>query len=140
MNTPSWYELLLLGIAAWSVFQLLAHDDLLDRPRRYVLRLGRDWQEDGDPVPDEYREKWALFLTCPFCAGFWIWLAWLAAYWIEPGVALPAACVMAGRALVVAGHKVLAKEEDKTTSPDAAAVAEALERVGSGLDRLAKKP
>lgn len=126
MNTPPVYHFLLLGLAAWSVFQLLAHDDILDRPRRWVLRLGRDWQEDGDPVPDNYRDKWATFLVCPFCAGFWIWVAWLVAYWIAPGAALPAALLMAGRAVVVAGHKTIAKEEDKTPSPDAELIAEAL--------------
>jgi Protein of unknown function (DUF1360) len=45
------------------------------------LRLGRDWQKEGDPVPDDYREEWGLFLMCPWCAGFWItlliWGSWL---------------------------------------------------------------
>lgn len=129
MSTPNWWGFFLLGLAAWSTFQLLAHDDIADRPRRWVLRLGRDWQNDSDPVPDNYREKWALFLTCPFCAGFWIAVAWLVAYWIVPGAALPAATLMALRAVVVAGHKTLAKEEDKTPSPDAELIAEALEKL-----------
>ena len=39
MSVPGWYELLLLSLAAWRVFHLLAEDDILDRPRRYVTRL-----------------------------------------------------------------------------------------------------
>ncbi len=82
MSVPNWYEVLLLAVAAWRVFQLIAHDDILDRPRRWALRLGRDWQKDGDDVPEGFRAKWALFLECPYCAGFhlslgiylfWIW-------------------------------------------------------------------
>lgn len=122
MSIPGWYEFVLLGLAAWSTFQLLAYDDILDRPRRYVLRLGSEWQEDGDPVPDDYRVKWALFLTCPYCAGFWIWVAWISAFWATEWT-LYAAVFMAGRAIVVAGSKTLAKEEDKAT-PEADAIRE----------------
>lgn len=103
----------MLGIAAWSVFQLIGFDDILDRPRRHILRLGEEWTEDGDPVPDDYRIGLALFLTCPYCAGFWIWLAWFGAFQVSEKWTLFAAVAMAGRAIVVAGAKTLAKEEDK---------------------------
>src|SRR5512139_2817027 len=83
MEIPNWYELLLLAAAAWRTFQLIGHDDILDRPRRRLLRLGDDWQKDGDPVPDAYRVKWALFITCPYCAGFWIGLSWWGAWQID---------------------------------------------------------
>ena len=80
MIPPAW-EFILLALLAFRVWRLLAEDDILDGPRRYVLRLGKDWQKEGDAVPDDYREKWALFLTCPACAGFWIsgvmYLFWL---------------------------------------------------------------
>lgn len=64
---------MLLALASWRVFRLLAEDTILDRPRRYILRLG-DWQEeDGEQnLPDDYRFEWGVFLTCPYCAGFWI--------------------------------------------------------------------
>jgi hypothetical protein len=127
--TPTWYEFVLLGLAAWSVFHLLAHDTILDRPRRAVLRLGPDWQKDGDPVPENYRIEWALFLTCPYCAGFWIWIGWLVAWWIIPAVALPAAVLMGGRGLVVGFQKLLGKDEDKDSSSDAKEVADALNNI-----------
>lgn len=81
-NIPSWWEFLLLALAAYRVFRLIAEDTILDGPRRRLVRIG-DWQEgdDEEDLPDEYREKWAAFITCPYCAGFWIaivwWIAWL---------------------------------------------------------------
>lgn len=108
---PSAYSLALLAAAAWRTFQLVADDDILDRPRRWALRLGQGWREEGDPVPDEYRVNWAAFLSCPYCAGFWIaamwWLAWLAfGDW-----ALLVATPFAISAAVVAGAKLLSREE-----------------------------
>lgn len=126
MNTPSVYHFILLGLAAWSTFHLLAHDDILDRPRRKILNLGPDWEKDGDPVPDNYRLKWALFLTCPYCAGFWIWVAWLVVYWIVPGAVLPAALILGGRSFVVGFQKLLGKDEDKDSSSDAKEIADAI--------------
>ena len=143
MNTPSPYVFLLLGLAAWSVFHLLAHDDILDKYRRKVLRMGTDWQKEGDEVPEEYRLKWALFLTCPYCAGFWIWMAWIVLYWIVPGVALPLAVFWGGRAMVIAGQKLLGKEEDRTVSKDAEAIQDGLfivgKRIEVGMERVARK-
>jgi hypothetical protein len=126
MNIPSWYEFLLLGLAAWSIFHLLAHDDLLNRPRRKILRLGDDWQKEGDPMPDDYRMEWALFLTCPYCAGMWIWGGWLVAWWIWPVGVLPVAVLFGGRGLVVGFQKLLGKDEDKDSSSDAKEVADAI--------------
>lgn len=70
-----WWWFLLLALASWRVFRLIAEDTILDKPRRRILRLG-DWQEEDDPhqqnLPDDYRDAWATFLTCPYCAGFWM--------------------------------------------------------------------
>lgn len=126
MNIPSWYEFVLLGLAAWSIFHLLAHDDILDKPRRKVLRLGMEWQKDGDPFPADYRIDWALFLTCPYCAGFWIWAGWLVAWWIWPAGVLPVAVLFGGRGLVVGFQKLLGKDEDKDSSSDAKEVGDAI--------------
>lgn len=135
MNSPSWYAFLILGLAAWSTYHLLANDDILDRPRRWLLRLGSEWERDGDPVPDDYRLKWGQFLSCPYCAGFWIWIAWLTAWWIFDDAVLPAAFLMAGRAIVVAGSKTLAKEEDKAPSKDAEVISDALFEVADKVGR-----
>lgn len=103
---PNWYEALILAIAAWRTFQLLAEDDILDVPRRKLLRLG-DWQEEGDAVPDDYRTNWGAFLTCPYCAGFWISLVWFLAWLAFGDWTLIAAMPFVINAGVVAGHKTL---------------------------------
>lgn len=112
MRAPDWWEFALLAVAAWRVFQLVAFDDILNRPRRKLLRLARDWEE-GDDVPEEYRLKWARFITCPFCAGAWIATAWWIAWQANHKWTLIVASLVALWALPVAGHKLLAKEEDK---------------------------
>lgn len=66
---PQPWEAALLALAAYRVFRVIGFDSIADRPRDWALE-----RLDG---------KWELFITCPFCAGFWItvgwWLAWLAA-------------------------------------------------------------
>ena len=99
---PDWWEAVLLSLAAWRVFQLLAEDDILDRPRRYITRLGPKWEKEGDPVPAEYREGFANFLTCPYCFGFWVALAWWGAWAIWPYETVVVAVPLAISAGVVA--------------------------------------
>jgi hypothetical protein len=110
MNIPGWWPAALLGAAAWRVFQLIAFDEILEGPRRYVTRLGKTWKKDGDPIPAAYREKIALFVTCPYCAGFWIALAWWGAWQIWPHGTLVAAVPFALSAVVIGLHKLLASE------------------------------
>jgi hypothetical protein len=62
---PSPFEAVLLGLAAWRVWHLIALDDITDRPRRYIT--------DG-------RDKLLEFIECPYCMGFWVALAWVGAY------------------------------------------------------------
>ena len=75
MSVPDWWEAALLGFAAWRIFHLLAYDDILDRPRRYVTRLVPTWEKEGDATGDRYREGLGGFIECPFCLGFWVALA-----------------------------------------------------------------
>lgn len=110
MSIPNWYELALLGLAAWRTFQLLAFDSILDKPRRYVTRLPQEWK-DGDEIPKSYREYITLFIECPYCAGFWVALAWWGAWQIWPHGTLVVATVFALSALVIAGHKALSSSE-----------------------------
>jgi uncharacterized protein DUF1360 len=110
VRIPDWWEAVLLAAAAWRVFQLIALDEILEGPRRYVTRLGKTWKKDGNPIPKEYREKLAMFLICPYCAGFWIALAWWGAWQIWPTGTLIAATPWLLSAGVIAGHKLLASE------------------------------
>lgn len=114
MKVPDWYAFVLLGIAAWRTFNLLAHDKILEGARRRLTRLPLDWGADPkvkEPLPEEYRVKWAVFINCEYCFGFWIWAAWFAAYEITQKPTLIAAALMAGNAIVVALAKVLTPEE-----------------------------
>ena len=96
MNIPDWYELALLALAAWRVFQLLSDDEILERPRRYVT--------------SRLSEKWELFIECPYCAGFWIALAWWAAWQIEEEWTLIVATPWALSAGVIGASKILSPD------------------------------
>ncbi len=77
---------MLIAAASYRVWWLLAEDVILDWPRRKLLRLG-SWQ-DPEPPPFGYRRKFGEFLTCPWCFGFWIALAWWAAWLLWEGWAV----------------------------------------------------
>lgn len=100
MSIPDWYELLLLSVAAYRLWRLLALDDVLERPRHLLLRLGSAWEKEGDPVPDDYRSGWATFLTCPWCAGAWLAIGWWVAWEIWPHETLVVSVPFAISALV----------------------------------------
>lgn len=110
MQVPDWWSAVLLALAAWRIFQLLSDDDILDRPRRYLLRLSAEWEKEGDPVPDDYRFKWAAFITCPYCAGFWIAVSWWVAWQLWPHGTLVVAVPFVLSAGVVAASKVLSRD------------------------------
>jgi hypothetical protein len=69
-NIPSWWEFLLLSLAIFRLYRLIAEDTILDRPRRYLLRLDPNWRQEGDEEGDRYRAEWGYFITCPWCLGF----------------------------------------------------------------------
>lgn len=88
MSIPDWWILTLLTLGAFRLWRLLSVDTIFEKPRRWVVRLGPDWREEGDPVPDTYREYLAVWLMCPWCSGMWIafavWGAWqLWPHWTE---------------------------------------------------------
>jgi hypothetical protein len=82
MSIPYWWDALLLTVAAWRLFHLLAFDDILDKPRRHVTRLSPNWKNEGDATGEHYRAALANFIVCPYCLGFWVaaavWGLWLA--------------------------------------------------------------
>ena len=96
MSVPDWWEAVLLALAAWRVFQLIAEDEILNGPRRYVT--------------GKLDEKWELFIECPYCAGFWIALAWWAAWQVWPHGALVVAVPFALSAGVIAAAKILSSD------------------------------
>lgn len=65
---PTWWGFTLLGLAAYRTWRLVAEDTILDKPR---ARLRLDESE---------------LVTCPWCLGAWIAVAWWGAWklWDEP--------------------------------------------------------
>lgn len=110
MTAPGWWEALLLTLASWRLFHLVAFDDILDRPRRYVTRLNRTWRQEGDATGDDYRENLAGFLTCPFCLGFWVALSWWAAWLVFPTETVFVAVPLALNAGLVGAQRLLSNE------------------------------
>lgn len=106
MTVPNWYELLLLALAAFRVYRLIGRDTILDPVRKWAVGLPANWQ-DGDPVPRGYREKLAIFLQCPWCAGFWMAVAWWAAWEAWPRWTLIVAVPWVVSALVALAAKNL---------------------------------
>ena len=111
VSVPSLAELLLLALAAYRVWRLVAEDDILDRPRRRLLRLG-EWRKEGDPVPANYRSWWGDLLRCAWCAGFWISVLWWLAWAITPDWTLFLAVPFAVSALVGFARVRLDPDED----------------------------
>jgi hypothetical protein len=89
MNVPDWWTLVLLGLASYRTYRLIAKDVLLDIPRGWLVGLG-GWKE-GQPVPRGYRTGLAEFLVCPWCIGFWVGFAWWFAWLHDHRAALVAA-------------------------------------------------
>jgi len=87
VSLPDWWEGVLLALAAWRVWHLIALDDITDRPRRYVT---------------EGREKLLEFIECPYCMGFWVALGWTVAFAVEDTWTLWAALPFALNAVVIA--------------------------------------
>jgi hypothetical protein len=98
MIEASWWTLVLLGLAAYRIYRLLAMDTLLDTPRAWLVGLG-GWKE-GQPVPRGYRHRIAEFLVCAWCLGFWLSLAWWGAWQQWPHGTLVAAAPFAISAVV----------------------------------------
>jgi hypothetical protein len=92
---PSPFEAVLLALAAWRVWHLIALDDITDRPRRYVT---------------EGRDKLLEFIECPYCMGFYVALAWVGAWAIWDEGTVWAALAFAINAVVIAGERVMSSD------------------------------
>lgn len=85
---PDWWAFLLLALAAYRVWRLLAHDTILDPVRRRLL------------TPDDETGKRWEFISCPYCLGAWVTAAWWLAWLIWPHGSLVVAAPFALSAVV----------------------------------------
>jgi hypothetical protein len=97
VEIPDPLALGLLVLAAWRTFQLLAADDILDTPRRQLVA--------------HLSEYWEDFLSCVFCFGWWVSVAWWASWQIWPHGTLVVAVPFAISTLVIATAKLVSSED-----------------------------
>ena len=95
MVIPDWYELLLLGLAAWRSYQFVGEDTIADKPREWVTKRS------------EYIET---MIECPYCAGFWIALLWWGAFQLWEHGSIVVAAAVAVTALVPIIEKLSSEE------------------------------
>ncbi len=105
MSIPGWFPFILLSLAAFRTWRLVADDDITDPLKRYVTALPKAWH-DPDPLPANYRQRLMDFIECPWCLGFWIGLAWWGAWQVWPHATTVVAVPMALSALVPFFEKV----------------------------------
>jgi len=72
MNLIEPWAFVVIALAVFRVYRLIAEDTILDYPRRKLLRLADEWEQEGDDPGDDYRTEWGIFITCPWCLGFWL--------------------------------------------------------------------
>lgn len=66
-HVPGPWAFALLALAVWRAWKIVGDDTILDRPRNWLIdRLG---------------DRFDAFIVCVWCAGWWIavafWAAWL---------------------------------------------------------------
>ena len=94
----------ILALAAYRTFQLVSDDTILDRPRAWLCKR----------LP----EKFEIFIECPWCAGFWISLAWAGAFWADERAVWVAVPFAISAALVFAKSAVDALQAYEDNLPD----------------------
>jgi len=72
---PDPWSFLLLGLAAWRMWKLIASDLILERPVDSALRRLE---------PAARRTFWREFLACSYCSGTWLALIWWGAWMLWP--------------------------------------------------------
>lgn len=91
---PSPFEALLLALAAWRVWHLIANDDLTE------------------PLRDRYLKNEAVldYVECPYCLGAWVAGAWVVAFALWPDGVVWAALVFAVAAVPVFVNHMLSSD------------------------------
>lgn len=125
LPSPNWWQFALLALAAFRVYRLIARDTITEPVREAITY--RDDREValGDELADKLKERgievvgddrptkgWRVYLStlirCPWCAGFYVSVAWWASWSEWPRPTLFAAVPWAVSAVVA----MLAKNLD----------------------------
>lgn len=96
---PGPWQFVLLALASWRLWRLLAQDDLLPLLSLRNRVVGAVWSPAAGVWLFD-RPVLAHFLQCAFCSGWWIALGWWGAWSAEPHWALVVAVPFALSAVV----------------------------------------
>lgn len=103
MSVPTWFELVLLSLATYRTWRLLALDTVLDPLRTRVYRYDPGLEPELQPG---YRRRLDDFVGCGWCAGFWLAVGWWGAWLLWPRATLIAATPFALSALAGLASKL----------------------------------
>jgi uncharacterized protein DUF1360 len=106
VRVPDWFVLVVLALASFRTWRLVARDTILDWPRNVAVGLPRRWSE-GDPIPAGYREHLAVWIECMWCQGFYHAVGWWAAWVFWPHATVWVAVPWALSALLALAAKNL---------------------------------
>lgn len=76
MTVPDWWTFFLLALASFRLWRIVAVDTITEPIRNRVYRL-EDFQAGREEM---YRTKLDEFVSCPWCFGWWVVLAWWGAW------------------------------------------------------------
>lgn len=104
-NVPGAWETILLALAVFRVARLIGWDDITQRLRDWILVkkvVGEVEGRNGETrrVLVARSHFVAKMINCPWCLGWWVAVAWWAAWLAWPAGALVAATPFAVSALV----------------------------------------
>jgi hypothetical protein len=101
LREPSWWEFVLLGLAAFRVYRLIARDTVTEPIREAIsypdaAAVSLDDSADrievvgeGFPsLPKSWRVYLSTLLRCPWCMGFYVSVAWWIFWLVAPHAAL----------------------------------------------------
>lgn len=82
MSYPEPWAFVLLALGAMRITRLIGWDSITDPLRSRLTGHHHGGAKTGRRKGARYdRPTWMLFLTCPWCLGFWVsvvvWAAWL---------------------------------------------------------------
>jgi hypothetical protein len=118
LPVPGWLPLVLLALAAFRIYRLIARDTLTEPIREAItypdaasVALADDARLEvvgEDEQPKAWRVYLSTLVRCPWCAGFYVSGAWWAAWVVWPRFTLFVAVPWAISAVVA----LLAKNLD----------------------------
>lgn len=84
MRVPDWYGLVLLTLAGFRLWRLVAVDVVTRKLREPILGMTEERHNRPAFSWPGYRPKLAEFVHCPWCLGAWCCIGWWGAWLVWP--------------------------------------------------------